>query len=288
MSLTRLAPAKVNLFLHVGRADADGYHPLSSLAVFADIGDQVTAAPAERLSLTVQGPFAGALPAPADNSVLRALRQLGAAAGIGDPPLEIILDKRLPVASGLGGGNADAGAALRLAREALGLKIDDVQLERASLAVGSDGPLCLWSRAALVSGRGERLDPAPGLPEIPALLVNPGVESSTAAVYRAFDEAPDGSETPPAPPPDFETVAGLTAWLEDTRNDLEAPAVRLTPIISDVLAALSGLDGARFVRMSGSGATCFALFDTIAEAQAAAQTIARDHPRWWVAPTRLG
>src|SRR5690606_33517371 len=123
------------------------------------------------LSLTITGPFAGALPDIAGNSVLRALRQLGAAAGIGEPPLAITLDKRLPVASGLGGGNADAGAALRLAREALGLKIDDTQLERVSLAVGSDGPLCLWSRAALVSGRGERLDPAPGLPEIPALLV---------------------------------------------------------------------------------------------------------------------
>lgn len=288
MSLTRLAAAKVNLFLHVGQAAADGYHPLSSLAVFADVGDQVTAAPAERLSLTIEGPFAAALPDAAGNSVLRALRHLGEVVGTGDPPLAITLDKRLPVASGLGGGNADAGAALRLAREALDLKLDDERLERASLAVGSDGPVCLWARAAMVSGRGQQLDPAPGLPEIPALLVNPGVESSTAAVYRAFDDASDGSEIPPAPPPDFETVAGLTAWLEDTRNDLEAPAVRLTPVIGEVLTALSGLDGARFVRMSGSGATCFALFDTVGAAQAAARTLARDHPRWWVVPTRLG
>lgn len=288
MILTGLAPAKINLFLHVGRADPDGYHPLSSLAVFADVGDQVTVAPADRLSLTVEGPFAAALPDLDGNSVLRALRYLGEIAGIGEPPLAVTLDKQLPVASGLGGGNADAGAALRLAREALALDVDDAQLERASLAVGSDGPLCLWSRAALVSGRGERLDPAPGLPEIPALLVNPGVESSTAAVYRAFDEAPNGSEVPPAPRPAFETVAGLAAWLDDTRNDLEPAAVRLTPIIGAVLAALGGLGGVRFVRMSGSGATCFALFDTMAQARAGAQVLAREHPRWWIRPARLG
>ncbi|MBA3050372.1 4-(cytidine 5'-diphospho)-2-C-methyl-D-erythritol kinase, partial [Brevundimonas sp.] len=203
MAAARLAPAKVNLFLHVGPVEADGYHPLASLAAFADVGDRLTVEPAERLSLAVVGPFAAALQGEGDNLVLRAVRALGAAAGVGEPALRITLDKQLPVAAGLGGGSSDAGAALKLAREALGLPLDDAALAEIAAGIGADGPMCLHARAAWAEGRGDVLTFETGLPTLPALLVNPGVPSSTGAVYRAFDDGAKGGADRPRPP---------TAW----------------------------------------------------------------------------
>lgn len=285
-AIARLAPAKVNLFLHVGPLEADGYHPLASLVAFADIGDRLTVEPAERLSLAVCGPFAGALEGEGDNLVLRAVRALGAAAGIGEPGLRITLDKRLPVAAGLGGGSSDAGAALKLARDALGLPLDDEALAGIAAGIGADGPMCLHARAAWAEGRGDALTFETSLPPLPALLVNPGVPSSTGAVYRAFDDSASGSADRPLPPSAWD-LASVLDWLATQRNDLQAPAVSLAPAIGEALAATADLPGARLTRMSGSGATVFALFDTAAAAEAAGVALSARRPGWWVRPTVL-
>ena len=284
---TALAPAKVNLFLHVGPVDPDGYHPLASLVAFADIGDRLSVAPADRLSLTVEGPFAGALADEPDNLIRRVLRRLGAATGIGEPPLAITLDKRLPVAAGLGGGSADAGAALKLARDALGLALDDGALADIAGAAGADGPMCLHARAAWAEGRGDRLAFEPALPSLPALLVNPGVPSPTGPVYRAYDAGRPSGADRPAPPPSWST-GDVIDWLGGRRNDLQAPAVALQPRIGEALDEAAGLPGARLVRMSGSGATVFALFDRPSHATVAADRLRARRPDWWIAPTVLG
>lgn len=286
MAAARLAPAKVNLFLHVGPLEADGYHPLASLAAFADVGDRLTVEPAERLSLAVVGPFAAALQGEGDNLVLRAVRALGAAAGLGEPALRITLDKQLPVAAGLGGGSSDAGAALKLAREALGLPMDDAKLAEIAAGIGADGPMCLHARAAWAEGRGDVLTFEPGLPPLPALLVNPGVPSSTGAVYRAFDDGATGAADRPRPPSAWDLLSVID-WLAAQRNDLQAPAVSLAPAIGEALAATADLPGARLTRMSGSGATVFALFDNAAAAGAAGLALSAVRPGWWVRPTTL-
>lgn len=282
----RLAPAKVNLFLHVGPLEADGYHPLSSLVVFADVGDGLTVERADRLSLAVTGPFARALEGEGDNLVLRAVRALGAAAGIGEPGLRITLDKQLPVAAGLGGGSSDAGAALKLARDCLDLPLDDAALAEIAAGLGADGPMCLHARAAWAGGRGDVLTFETGLPPLPALLVNPGVPSSTAAVYRAFDGGSPGRAERPGPP-SVRDAASVIAWLAGQRNDLQAPAVTLVPAIGATLEATAALSGARLTRMSGSGATVFALFDSSEAAAAAGQTLSAAHPGWWIRATTL-
>ncbi|WP_298742624.1 4-(cytidine 5'-diphospho)-2-C-methyl-D-erythritol kinase [uncultured Brevundimonas sp.] len=284
---TALAPAKVNLFLHVGPAEADGYHPLASLVTFADFGDRVSVRPAGRLSLAMEGPFAGGLEEAGDNLILKALRDLGRVAGIGDPPLAVNLDKRLPVAAGLGGGSSDAGAALRLARDALGLDLDDGALAALAAGVGADGPMCLHARPAWAAGRGGSLTFEPRLPPLAAVLINPGVASPTGEIYGAYDAGPVRSADRPPPPPAW-TAAAVIGWLAGLRNDLEAPAVRRAPLIAGALEAAAGLAGARLARMSGSGATVFALFDTPGDAAAGAARIAADRPGWWIRPTILG
>jgi 4-diphosphocytidyl-2-C-methyl-D-erythritol kinase len=279
--VTGLAPAKVNLFLHVGPVGADGYHPLASLVAFADIGDRMTVEPAGRLSLTVTGPFADALDRPGDNLVLRALRALGEAAGIGEPALKVTLDKRLPIAAGLGGGSSDAGAALKLARDVLGLAMDDPALADVAAGIGADGPMCLHARTAWAGGRGDRLLFEPALPPLPALLVNPGAPSPTGPVYRVYDQSAARDADRPAPPSDW-SPPFVIGWLAAQRNDLEAPAVALQPVIGEALAVVQDLPGARLTRMSGSGATVFALFDTRQAAEAAAARLAGRHPDWWI------
>ncbi|HYC73805.1 4-(cytidine 5'-diphospho)-2-C-methyl-D-erythritol kinase [Brevundimonas sp.] len=281
-----LAPAKVNLFLHVGPVDAAGYHPLASLVAFAGIGDRVTVQPADRLSLTVEGPFAAGLEG-GDNLILRALHALGEAVGLGEPPLAVTLDKRLPIAAGLGGGSSDAGAALKLARDALDLSLDDDALAEIAAVVGADGPMCLHARTAWAEGRGERLTPEPRLPPLPAMLINPGVASPTGEVYRAYDAGtPAAADRPP--PPSAWDVATVIHWLAGQRNDLQAAAVPRAPAIGDALTAARSAPGARLIRMSGSGATVFALFETPAEAADAAARLTGDHPGWWIAATSLG
>jgi len=281
-----LAPAKVNLFLHVGPVDADGYHPLASLAAFADVGDRIAAAPAERLSLTVTGPFAGGLAGEGDNLVLRTVRALAQAAGVGEPALAFTLDKRLPIAAGLGGGSSDAGAALKLARDALALPLDDDALAQVAAEVGADGPMCLHARAAWAEGRGDVLTFEPSLPPLPAVLINPGRPSPTGAVYRAYDVGPPAAADRPAPPPSW-ALDPVLSWLAAQRNDLQASAVALESAIGAALEAAAGLPGVRLARMSGSGATVFALFDTAAEADTAARRLSDSRPDWWVKSTIL-
>lgn len=284
--LTAIAPAKINLFLHVGPVDDEGYHPLTSLVAFADVGDGISAASADRLSLTVGGPFGSGLTDDADNLILRALRALGDATGTGEPSVHVRLDKRLPIAAGLGGGSSDAGAALKLARDLLGLGIDDAALGDIARVVGADGPMCLHARPAWAEGRGEVLTFEPKLPPLPALLVNPGVPSPTGAVYRGYDAAPRALEPRPAAPAEW-SASGVIDWLAEQRNDLHAPAIALQPAIGAAMQAVAALPDARLTRMSGSGATVFALFDTREAAEAAARQLASEHPDWWITPTTL-
>lgn len=282
-----LAPAKVNLFLHVGPPDRDGYHPLASLVAFADLGDRVAMASSDRLSLAVEGEFAAGLEGQGDNLILRALRALGAAAGIGEPPLAVKLDKRLPIAAGLGGGSSDAGAALKLARDFLGLDLDDDALAAIAAGIGADGPMCLHARPAWAEGRGDRLTPEPRLPPLPALLINPGVASPTGEVYRAYDRGPPATADRPSPPADWR-LPTVIDWLARQRNDLQDPARARTPAIGDALAAAAALPEVRLTRMSGSGATVFALFETAAAAGWAAAGLSAARPGWWIRPVTLG
>lgn len=284
-ALTGLAPAKINLLLHVGPVQADGYHSLVSLAAFADVGDRVTVRRAEALSLTVEGMFAASLDGQGDNLILTALRALGQATGGGDPAVAVTLDKRLPIAAGLGGGSADAGAALRLTARLLDLDLSEAELERVALAAGADGPMCLRARPAWASGIGEALEDEPRLPTLHGVLLNPGLPSPTGGVYRAYDEAPGAQADRPAPPAEWSTPAVID-WLAAQRNDLESPALSLTPGIEEALTAMRAAPGCRLTRMSGSGATVFGLFDDRAAAIEAA--FALDGPGWWSRPVVLG
>jgi 4-diphosphocytidyl-2-C-methyl-D-erythritol kinase len=289
MRLSAFAPAKVNLFLHVGGPDAEGYHPISSLMVFADVGDRVMIQPADAPDFETSGPFGGAIPAGGDNLVVRAARAFHAKLGGPIPPYRLILEKHLPIAAGLGGGSSDAGAALKLLRDALAPSLTDDALEPLAAGLGADGAACLRATALMAEGRGEMLSPAPALPELHAVLVNPGVPSPTGAVYRAYDAAvhPDGAERP-FMPSNLESVEEVAAWLSvATRNDLEAPAVALEPRIGEVLDALRGEPESLLVRMSGSGATCFALCAGDIEAEGLVDRLEAMRPDWWVRRCRL-
>lgn len=284
---TALAPAKVNLFLHVGPPASDGYHPLASLVAFADVGDTVTLQAADAPVFAVEGPFAAALAGETDNLVTRALAHFAVAANRPDLAFAARLDKRLPVAAGLGGGSSDAGAALRLANALTSRPLDEPALEAVAGTLGADGPMCLRAETAWATGRGDVLQPEPRLPALAAVLVNPGAPSPTGAVYRAYDADVTGAADLPAPPADWR-VAGVIAWLAALRNDLEVPAVRLEPRIGAALAAVRADPGVALARMSGSGATVFGLCPEPAAAAAAAARLQAAHPGWWVTACRLG
>lgn len=289
MALSAFAPAKVNLFLHVGPVGADGYHPLSSLMVFADVGDRLSVQASETPEFEVTGPFGADVEDGPTNLVVQAARALFEHVKGPQPPFRLLLDKQLPVAAGLGGGSSDAGATLRLLRSALDLAVQDEMLTAIAGRLGADGPVCLWGRAAMTSGRGDRLAPPPGLPALNAVLVNPGVPSSTAGVYRAFDQSGFlGDATPPSLPPSFEGAEEVAAFMAWCRNDLEAPAVSLEPAIGEVLETLRGEPETLLARMSGSGATCFALCADDIEAEGLAERLEQMRPGWWVRRCRLG
>ncbi len=294
MRASAFASAKVNLYLHVGAPTADGYHPVCSLMVFADVGDRVgveaAARPELALELVVDGPFAGELAGdPADNLVLRAARALVAAAPAPAPPFRLVLTKALPVAAGLGGGSSDAGAALRLLCETLGLKLGDAALEAVAAQIGADGPACLWGRPVVGEGRGEVLSPAPRLPTLDAVLVNPRVACPTGAVYRAYDAAGAfGGADRPLLPDTIDSVEEAAALLAACRNDLEPPAAALVPQVGEVLEVLRGESETLLARMSGSGATCFALCPGDIEAEGLAERLRALRPDWWVERCRLG
>jgi 4-diphosphocytidyl-2-C-methyl-D-erythritol kinase len=267
------APAKINLALHVRGREPDGYHRIETLFAFAGDGDELRVAEGEGLSLSVEGPFAEGLPAGEDNLVLRAARALAERFGVREGAA-LVLDKRLPVASGIGGGSADAGAALRLLRRFWGIEADDRAVARIAAGLGADVPACLLSRTCRGTARGDRLETVtlPGLAGTPVLLVNPGVPVSTAEVFRRWDGVDRG-----ALGEDFRTG----------RNDLEAPALAVAPAIGSVLEALRGCPGVTLPRMSGSGATCFALFADEDARDAARAGIAAAHPEWWLLASRL-
>lgn len=289
MKRSAFAPAKVNLFLHVGAAEADGYHPICSLMTFADVGDVVSVQGAEIPEFQVTGPFGEGLQANDDNLVFRAANALLQRTSGPTPPLRLILDKRLPVAAGLGGGSSDAGATLRLLTEALDLAVQDETLTAIAASLGADGAACLHGEPVIAEGRGERLSPAPDLPVLDAVLVNPGVASSTPAVYRSFDEmgGARGAERPWMPE-GFEGAEDVAAFLSICRNDLEAPAAALQPLIGEVLATLADEPETLLARMSGSGATCFALCAGDIEAEGLAERLETMRPDWWVRRCRLG
>jgi 4-diphosphocytidyl-2-C-methyl-D-erythritol kinase len=281
----RLAPAKVNLFLHVGPPEPDGFHPLTSWAVFADIGDRLTLEPAPIWSFEVTGPFAGDIAG--ENLVERALRALFDHVEGDVPARKLTLFKALPVASGVGGGTSDAAAALRLVNATLAEPVEEAVLDQLAAGLGADGPVCLGAVPAIMQGRGEWLSPAPATPPLPVVLINPGKPAPTGAVYRAYDEAePAGADLPELPPA-FETVEEVAAALGSLRNDLEAPAIAVEPAVAEVLAFVRAAPETLLARMSGSGATVFALCPDDIRARSLALRVSGARPDWWVAAGRL-
>lgn len=285
-ALTERAPAKVNLTLRVLGRRADGYHELSSVVAFAGTGDRLSLTPGGELMLALAGPGAPALADDSDNLVLRAARELRARV----PGLVVGrfgLDKRLPIAAGIGGGSSDAAAALRLLARANQIAPDDPRLHEAALATGSDVPACLYGRSCLMAGRGEAITPL-DLPRFGAVLVNPRVPVPTAEVFRALALAPGARLADAAAIPAFTSRAATVAWLASEPNDLEPPAQRLAPVLGEVAATLRATPGALLARMSGSGATMFALYEDCRAAARAAKQVAGKHPAWWVKSTILG
>ena len=284
---TRFAPAKVNLFLHVGDKRADGYHDICSLAAFADVGDTVSAVLAEKLSIANSGPFARALDGDDDdNLVMRAAVALQdwarANSGKADGA-RLTLVKNLPIASGIGGGSTDAAATLKLLSRLWHLRASDGDLAKIGAALGADVPVCLAAHATLMQGVGEKLSPWP-LPPLPAVLLNPRVSVRTADVFG--DLTRRSGNTPPEHA-NLRSPREVADWLSAHRNDLEAPASLIAPVIIDALTELSATDGCLLARMSGSGATCFGLYETKAEAVAAARALQEQSPHWWMAVTEL-
>jgi 4-diphosphocytidyl-2-C-methyl-D-erythritol kinase len=272
-AIVEAAPAKLNLDLHVLGRRADGYHELDSTVVFTALADRLEARPAASVSLAVEGPFAGAVPPGPDNLVLRAAAALRAAGGVATGAA-LRLTKAIPVAAGLGGGSADAAAALRALRRLWRPDLDDPTIRRIALGLGADVPACLIARPLRLGGVGERLAPFAGMASHAVVLVNPGIALATRAVFaerRAHEGGPR-----------------VAADWRHGRNDLEPAAIRLAPAVGEVLTALRRRPGCRLARMSGSGATCFGLFDDPAAAEASAAALAADRPHWWIRATTTG
>ncbi len=276
---TEFAPAKVNLTLRVGGPRADGYHPLDSLVVFADWSDQLRARPAETLTLSLTGPGAEGLQADPQNLVLKAAYALRAAADKPELGATLTLDKHLPVAAGLGGGSSDAAAALRLLNRVWDLGFSIKQLAEIGTVVGADVPACVHARPLRMEGIGERVTPLIAWPALHGVIVHPGAPVPTGPVFKAYDATEPGRLTPSKP-----MIAGTLDDAIDRLlldgNDLQAPAIAQTPVIQTALDVLSAQPGARLARMSGSGASCFALFETADAAQASADVITREHADW--------
>lgn len=271
MRLTETAHAKLNLALHVRRRRGDGYHELETLFAFVEDGDVLTAEPSGGIRLTIGGPFAEGLSPGEDNLVVRAVRALAAASGI-ETGLALTLEKNLPIASGIGGGSADAAAALRLAARIWGLA-PEASMDVAA-SIGADVPACVLSRTCFGSGVGEELESVDlGLERTPVLLVNPMKACPTGPVFKGWDEVDRGP-------------LAVDSW-RSARNDLTGPALSLVPEIGEVLEQLEAQSGATLTRMSGSGATCFALFASERERDHAASAIRSTRPEWWVLPTAL-
>ncbi len=288
MTISVFAPAKVNLCLTVGGPSPNGRHPLASLAAFATVGDVLRIAPAETLALTVEGPFAASLVGEPDNLVLRAARALQRAMDRKQRGASLTLVKNLPVASGIGGGSADAAAALRGLTELWGLPFDMRALEEVAAGLGADVPACVSCAPVLMTGEGETLTPF-AMPFLDAVLVNPGVPAATAAVYRAFDQMGGGKGfAAPSAPPAWRSPVDAVRDLAGQVNDLTEPAIAIAPAIAEVLERLRTDPRALVARLSGSGATVFALAEGAANAAAIAQDLMAEQRGWWVQPVKLG
>jgi 4-diphosphocytidyl-2-C-methyl-D-erythritol kinase len=282
------ASAKINLYLHVVGKRADGYHLLESLIVFARHGDVVSVAPAATFSLEIEGPFASKLAADEDNLVMRAARGLAKLLGT-RKAAAITLTKNLPVASGIGGGSADAAATIKALQWLWNKRdFDWKPLAEFALSLGADVPVCLYDRTSYVSGIGEKLKHGGALPSADLLLVNPGVATPTPQVFKertgGFSPS-DPWETPPAT--SAMTTKQLVALLKKRRNDLTEPAIKVAPVIEDVLQAIGKTRGCLLSRLSGSGATCFGIYDDAASAEAAKAAILKAHPDWWAVATKI-
>jgi 4-diphosphocytidyl-2-C-methyl-D-erythritol kinase len=277
-TIERLAPAKINLALHVLGRRADLYHELDTLAVFADFGDRVAVSAADKITLSIGGPFAGHAPPGAENLALRAALRLEQKTGFAGGAA-IRLDKHLPAGAGFGGGSADAAATLLALDELWGLSLGPEGLKAIGEALGADVAMCLEGRALRARGAGERIAPLRGWPPLPLVLVWPGSPVSTAAAFGSLTSR----QNPPLPdPPAAPDPVALATWLADCRNDLEEPALRLASDVVTALARLRATPGCVLARMSGSGSGCFGLYPTSAEAKAAADALRQTDPDWWV------
>lgn len=285
-SICEAARAKVNLTLHMKGKRRDGYHELESLVVFADVSDELVFTPASEDRLSLEGPFAGLVDG--ENLVLKAKRAFASWLGVtvsGD----FRLKKNIPVAAGLGGGSSDAAATIRALLKAYDRDEDTKTFIRQSAAIGADVPVCLQNSAAWMCGLGERVTPVSGLTPLPALLVNPGIKLSTAAVFKTLNAKPLQAEEAGPPPsfPGWRNPREAAVWLNEGRNDLEAPAIALEPAVKKVLDALRRLDDCMLSRLSGSGPTCFGIFLSQDAAAEAASEMRRSYPNWWVQATTL-
>ncbi len=275
------APAKLNLFLHVGEKRGDGFHELESLVVFVEAADVLVVEGADELSLDIVGPFAGALKEVPGNLVLRAARALDSARGAA-----ISLEKKLPVAAGIGGGSADSGAALRALNALWRLERNQGALSEIAAQIGSDVPACLLAQPAWIAGRGEIVRSVGPIPPFELVLVNPNIRVSTASVFAGLNVRTGiGAMHPPGN--EITSVWDLVSYLGGSGNDLEAPACAIAPSIDDVLVAIAHEPGCVLAQMSGSGATCFGIFQEGPWARGAAERVAQDHPEWWVCGTRI-
>ena len=282
--LSEFAPAKINLTLRVVDRRADGYHDLESLVAFAAFGDPLSLEPGSDASLTAGGEFAAASGPLGDNLIMKAVGALAAQV----PGLRagrFTLEKNIPVAAGLGGGSADAAAALRLLAALNGIALDDPRLLAAARAVGADVPVCLNARTKIMRGVGEDLSAPIALPKLNAVLVNPRTALATKDVFAAFDKKYAGSKPLGDVPPQRDPLIG---WLARYGNDLTEAAATRAPVIRDVLAVLAAWPGCRLARMSGSGATCFGLFDAADETEAATAALRAAQRNWWICSTMLG
>lgn len=277
--------AKLNLYLHVVGRRADGYHLIDSLFVFLDVCDDLVISESDRIELIVDGPYCGALGDPKNNLVMVAATTLAKEAGI-SLGARIRLTKNLPLASGVGGGSADAAAAMRGLREVWSLDFSDEDLMRIGLDLGADVPSCIGSRAAAVSGVGEIVEPISDMPDFAVLLVNPLVEISTAQVFAELKNRGDSFSEAATLAADLCDFSRLVAEIAARKNDLEAPAIGIAPVIGQLLNELKTLPGCSLARMSGSGATCFGLFEEIESARRAAEIFRDQHPDWWITATQ--
>lgn len=283
MTLSRLAKAKVNLFLHITGKRDDGYHLLESLVCFPNCGDVLDVAPSNKVSLHEAGPYAGQMGGWQDNLILKAAKLLKRETGV-TAGAEIHITKNLPVASGIGGGSTDAATVLHLLCDLWNIEISTQELARLGVELGADLPVCLYGRPAMMSGIGEIISPVEGLPTFGILLVNPGVGVSTQRIFKELGSF--------APNIDFPSLEGLNKdsfiqVLKGCRNDMQIGAIRTEPSIEQVLKVLEGVDTCLLSRMSGSGATCFGLFDSAEQAELARDTLLTKQPTWWAMASQI-